>query len=332
MLLRVFRENQAFTLLLLLLLSALLWIFTGFKTNLQPNVSLLYNHSAFSFLPGLRNINTSPALAVFFNIFLVLLIGYYLSRLTQRHQLMPSRSFIPMVLFFVFSVPWFATYTGFSYALVCLLVLLFVVDILFFSAESKTLSFSFFNAALLLSLVSLVYFNIFFYLLFVVFLFFRLRGAFWRELVFILLGAAIPYFFLFGILYLTDNSISEYMSSIWNLWEFKNVMETSTFLWVNIAFAVLLFFISSWHAMNQYVKMKIITRKFSVSFLVLFIISLIFALLLPDLNRESLFFLAAPLSFLFGYYFTTCRLNILNQLFFLLFLIGNVGVLVMALI
>lgn len=332
MLLRVFRENQAFTVLFVLLLSALLWIFTGFKTSLEPNISLLYNHSGFSLFPGLRSINNNTSLSVALNILIVLVSGYYLSWLTQRHLLMPGRSLMPMVLYFMFSLPWFANYSGFSYPLLAIFVLMVVVDRLFASAERKSLSFSYFNIALLISLASILYFNILFYLLFVVFLFFRLRGGYWRELAFVIVGACIPYFFLFGILYIGNNSLGNYFDTIKMLWSFNTAFVNETFFWINTGYICLLFFVASWHAMNQYVKMKIITRKFSVALLVLFLFTLIFALLLPAENRENLLFVAAPLSFLFGYYFTTCRINILNQVFFVLFIIGNVGSLVLSLI
>jgi len=230
--------------------------------------------------------------------------------------------------YFFMALTWFNPYRGLSIQLITMPVLLFVTDQLFSSAERKYVSMSFFNSAMLLSIASIFYFNIIFYILFVFFLYFRLRGIYWRELVFVILGAALPYFSLFCLMYLFSSDISEYIASIKVLWQYKLVTVHSNAFLINITFLAILFLISSGQAMNQYVKMKIITRKFSVSFFVFFAFSLAFILLIPSLNRDGILYISAPLSFLFGFYFTTCRSNILNQVLFFLFLAGNIVTLV----
>ena len=181
---------------------------------------------------------------------------------------------------------------------------------------------------MILSAASILNHYLVFYLLFIFFLFFRLRGARWRELVFVILGALVPYFFLFGLMYLFNADISGFLKSISVLWQYKLVFEPDTIFKGFGIFLVLLFIIGSWQAANQYVKMKILTRKFSVTLFFLFLLSVLIVLLVPSVSQDSLFFIATPLSFLFGYYFTTCRINIFNQVLFLLFLVGNTGLFV----
>lgn len=323
MLLRVFRENQAFSLLLMLLLSVLLVIFIGIENSYEPTILSLYNHSAFYLFPWLRNIDSNTILSTIINLFFILFTGFYLTRLTIKHQLLPTRNLMPMFLFFFMCLPWHASYSGLSFQLLTLPILLFVTDNLFSAAEKKQLSLSFFNTSMLLSLASIFYFNIIFYLLFIFFLYFRLRGAYWRELVFIILGAALPYFILFTILYLLDIDSMNYIDSIKVLWQYKLVFNSGNVFLGNLIFSGILFLIASWQAMSQYVKMKIITRKFSVSLFSLFVLTVAFVLLVPSINRDGIVYLAIPLAFLYGYYFTTCRINIINQVLFFLFLAGN---------
>lgn len=328
MLLRVFRENQAFSLLLMLLLSALLVIFMGIGNSYEPSILSLYNHSAFYLFPWLRNIDSNTVLSTIINIFFVLFTGFYLTRLTIKHQLLPTRNLMPMFLFFFMCLPWYASYSGLSFQLITLPILLFVTDNLFRAAENKQHSMSFFNSAMLLSLASIFYFNIIFYLLFIFFLYFRLRGAYWREFVFIIIGAALPYFILFTTLYLLDIDSAEYVHSIRILWQYKLIFNSGNIFMINIIFSGVLFLIASWQAINQYVKMKIITRKFSISLFSLFVLSVAFVLLVPSINRDGIVYLAIPLAFLYGYYFTTCRINIINQVLFFLFLAGNAATIV----
>jgi hypothetical protein len=332
MLIKVFKENQGFTFLFLLLLSAVLWALVVFRKTIEPGVLSLYDHSIFFLFPSLKNINQNFSLSIVLNILLILISGYYLSRIVIKYQLIPGRSILPMLTFFFLSLPWFSTYRGFSYALFTLPVLLYITDILFRSAEEKRLSFAYFNAAMIISVASLFNFFIAFYLLFIFFLFFRLRGGLWREVLFIILGAILPYVVFFAMLYLFDADIQSFLSSYIILNTYHFVFEATNPEILLLLFLGIFFFVASWKAMNQYVKMKIIVRKYSVLLLVLFALSIILGLLFQSINRDIMLFIAVPLSFLFGFYFTTCRTNIFNQILFLLFMAGNASVFVLSIL
>jgi hypothetical protein len=328
MLLKVFRENQAFTVLFLFMLSIILWSLVVFNKSFDPGIQVIYNYSGFYLLPALHSINNHASLSAALNVLLVLFSGFYLTRIITRYQLIPGRNLMPLLVFFFLCLPWFASFTGFSYTLLTLPVLLYVTDKLYQSADSKNISYSYFNSAMILSVATLLNHFLILYLLFVFFLFIRLRGSRWRELVFIILGTVLPYAILFSLLYLFNANISGFIKSIGLLWQFKLDIEFNQFFIGFGMYLTLLFLIASWYLVNHYVKMKIITRKYSITLFVLFLLSALFMLFVPSVSRDSLIFIAAPLAYLFGYYFNTCKINIINQILFFLFLSGSSGLFV----
>jgi hypothetical protein len=332
MLLKAFRENQVFTFLILVLLSIILWIFIGLKGTYEPDYHSLYNYSAFYLFPSLRAISSKIIFSTGLNLLLVFIVGGYLSRIISRFQVIPVRTQMPLLVFWFLSLNYFTIYEGFSYSLLSLLIFLYIVDILFRSAERKTLAFTYFNSALILSTIS--FFNVYllFYIAFIFFAYSLFRGVYWRELVFVILGIALPYLILYAIMYLVDINISEYNKAFRSFWQLKFAPTIDKSMLINGAYLFLLFIITSGNTLNSYVKMKILTRKYASALLGFFVLTVLLALFVPIVDRAILFFLFTPLSFLFAHYFVTCKITIVNQVMFFLFMFGNVGVFVLSFI
>ncbi len=117
MIIKLFRENQIFTLLLTFLLSSLAGLLVILTKDFTPGVSSIYYKSIFAIVPALKSINDFKFLSTFLNILLILYCGLYLSRITVKYQIFPIRSLLPMFIFFILSIPYFAEYNGFSYPL-----------------------------------------------------------------------------------------------------------------------------------------------------------------------------------------------------------------------
>ncbi len=328
MLITVFRDNKAFTLFFILLASVLYWSITGFYSHVEPGIYNLYEYGIFYLFPGLADAGRHPALGMAVNILCVLLTGFYLSRLLAKYQLLQGRTLMPMMVFLFFSFPWLYRLPGLSIPLLTIPVLVFVTHNLFETAESGKLAYGFFNNALLLSVASLFNHLLLFYTLFLILLFFRLRSGSARELIFIFIGTILPYAVLAALLYLFNVSIPGYVKSYSVLFEFKHNFPFDGMMVLFLSFYLLLFLVTSWRALNDFTKMKILIRKYAVSFLFLFLISLFLLLFFPYLNQESYLFVGIPLCFLFAYFFVNCRPNMINQVLFFLFLLSNVAVFV----
>lgn len=327
MIIRIFRENQLFIILLSFLISVLVWIRVGFYDQNIPDISGSFFSSAFFLLPILKSINNYQAISVLLNIALLIFSGNYLTRLCIKFQLIPIRTSLPMFILFMISMPYFSHYNGFSYPLATIPVLLLVIDLLFASAEDKGISFSYFDSALLLSFMSFFNFYIIFFVAFIFFILIQFKGLQWRELLFILFGILTPYLFLIAFLYLLDIDIQDWFSGFKALFTTKLPIILPVSFYAIIIFSGILFLVASFGIARNYVKMRTVIRKYAVVLFGLLILTFII-LIYPVLKIDYLFFLAIPLSFLFSYYFATCRINLFNQVIFVLFLGINLTFLV----
>lgn len=325
MIIRLFRENQIFTVLLTLLLSFLAGFYIIVSKSFSPGFSYIYLKSFYVIVPALKQIGDYKILSTLLNLLLVLCVGFYLSRIMIKYSIITMRSFLPMFIFLILSIPYFSEYNGFSYPLLTLLALLATLDMIFADIDLKTTSFRFFDGTLLLSIAS--FFNIYFifFVVLIIIIWIQYRGFNWREFAFIILGTIIPYLILFAVLYLKGIHISPIVNQFNGLTEIKSVIPLGSTVYYIIGLFGLIVLIGSVHIIRDYVKMKIIVRKYSLIFLFLFLSVLLIALLFPLIERDIIFFFALPISFLFSYYFSNCETNILNQILFLSLIAGSIA-------
>jgi hypothetical protein len=328
MIIRLFRENQIFTVLLTLLLSFLTGFFIIVSKNFSPGFGYIYLKSFYVIAPSLKLIGDYKALSTLLNLSLTIIIGFYLSRIMIKYSIITMRSLLPMFIFVVLSIPYFKEYTGFSYPLLTLLALLASLDMIFADIDLKTTSFRFFDGTLLLSVAS--FFNIYFifFIVLLIIIWIQYRGFNWREFAFIVLGTIIPYLILFAVLYLKGINISPIVNQFKGLSELKSVIPLQDSLYYFVGLLGLSVLIGSAHIVRDYVKMKIVIRKYSLIFLYLFMAVLLIAFLFPIIERDIIFFFALPLSFLYSYYFTKCETNIFNQLLFLALIAGSLATII----
>lgn len=328
MIIRVFRENQTFTFLLSFLISIGVWILVGFHKDLEPDYQTLFNSSLYILFPGLKTFNNYRLLCSAINILLLLVNGLYISRIAFKFQLLPKRTILPYFIFLIISLPYFITYNGLSYPLITLTLVLRIIQILFNSLESQKISYGYFDSALLISVASIFNFYSIFQVVFIIYVLFQFKGFGIREFLFIITGLIVPYLIFIAILYLTNQNIESFIRSYALMFSMQTTLSMSLLVKVVISFTGFFVLISSLKMVNSFVKMKVVTRKYSVVFLGLFIISLLIAVFYPISDKDIIFYVSLPLSYLFGYYFSTCKPNLINQILFLLLIGGNVAALI----
>lgn len=327
MIIKAFRENQTFTFLISFLLALGLWIYTGFHSEIEPDYQSLFNTSLYFLFPELKSISNLRILCSTLNIILLFFNGFYISRIAFKYQLLPKRTILPLFLLLIITTPYFVNYNGLSFALITLTLVLRVIQILFESLEKQKTSFGYFDSALLISVASIFNFYSVFLIAFLIYVLIQLRGPGIREFLFILLGTALPYIFLVAILYLLDKDINSFLESYSLMFSMRTTFSINLYFKIALGFTAFLTIISSLSMMNDFVKMKIVTRKYSVVFLGLFIATLLIAIFYPIADKDIIFYVALPLGYLFGHYFTTCKYNLVNQVLLLLLIAGNVAVL-----
>lgn len=325
MIVRLFRENQIFTILLTLLLSFLTGFYVLVSNNFSPGFSSIYLKSFFVIVPALKAIAYYKVLSTLLNLLLILFIGFYLSRITIKYSIIAIRSSLPMFIFFLLSIPYFTEYSGFSYPLLTLLALLASMDMIFAEIDLKTTSYRFFDSAMIISAASLLNIYFIFFIVFILIIWLQYRGFRWREFIFVVLGTLVPYLILFAVLYLRGINSTPIIYGFKDLTQVRSVVPIGNTGYYVLGFLSFLTLVGSVHIIRDYAKMKIVIRKYSLIFLFLFFIVFLIALFFPLIERDIIFFFALPLSFLFSYYFTHCRTNIFNQLLLLALIAGSIA-------
>jgi hypothetical protein len=324
MIIRLFRDNQIFVVFVCFLISVFLWIISGFNSVFDHS-SVTSNYSpVFQVFPILKEIDTYQAVAAFLNALMLYLSSFYISGIVVRYQIIPRRTALPMFIFMILSLPYFISYTGFSYPLLTFIILLTILDLIFSSIDTKKTNFRFFDSALMLSAASLVNAYFIYLAIFLVFVWVQFRGGKWREILFLLFGLLIPYMFYSAILYIINK---DFLSTFYAFTHFKeltfNLSIPKAYYYLGVFLAILLV-IGSVHIIKNYGKMKIITRKYSLIFLSLFATILLTLFIFRAIGIDFIFYLVFPISFLFSYYFSTCRTNFLNQVLFVVFIASNI--------
>lgn len=330
MIIKVFRENQTFTLLFSILVSLFVWALVGYFKPYEPDYQTLFNTSLFYLFPQLKNINTYRIICSTTNIIFIFINGIYLSRLSYKYQLFSRRNLLPLFFFLTLSSPYFLAYSGISYSLLSITVLLKVISILFSTLEKQKTSYGYFDSALLISLISIFNFYSIFLVLFLIYVLIEFKGPQLREFLFIIVGILVPYILFIAFLYLVDLDLKAFIQSYAQMFSMKTTFPINTALVILGAFTGLMLIISSVKMINSFIKMKIVTRKYSIVFFGFFISSLLIALFYPITDRDILFYLILPVSYLFAHYFTNCKPSLINQVLFLLIIASNLFVLIYA--
>lgn len=329
MIIWIFRENQIFTTLFTLLLATITWLYVIITKSFIPDFNSIYLSTTFYYLPGLKSINELKILSSGLNVLLVLICGLYLSRIIFKYNILHGRSSLPMFIFFILSIPYFTEYNGFSYPLLTLTILIIVIDMIFASLDKKSNSYRFFDSVFLISTASLLNTYFIFFVVFILLIWIQFRNLRWREFVFIILGTVTPFVILIAILYLNNQEILPVFNAFSELKGIKIVYPFDTKIYYLIGITGFLIIVSSFLVIRNYVKMKILTRKYSLIFLFLFFSVLLIAYFFPLTERDVIFFFAMPIAFLLGYYFSICKVNIFNQILFLALIIGNLLVIIL---
>jgi hypothetical protein len=325
MIIKLFRENQIFSVFVTAALSISLWMISGFYAPVGTGIEVTSNSALLFLLPAVRQINNFRIISASLNIIILLFSSLYFARIIVRYQIIPQRTSLPSFLLLLISAPYFQFYNGLSFPLISFFILLIILDILFSVIDSKATSMRFFDISLILSVASFFNFYFLFFMVFLIFVWVQFRGIQrWRELVYIFLGVIIPYAFYFAALYLANIKISGFLNADLIFQNNRLYLPISKPLYMLGSVFGILILIASLHIIQKYVKMKIITRKYSLIFLSLFFVIFLITILYPGIKSDIVFFLSLPVGFLLSYYFSTCRLTIFNQILLILLIAGNI--------
>lgn len=311
--LKFLRRNQQAFIFFIFIYSGLVVLVFHFTHPYQRFISSPVKMPFLSgFSTSLLNQNTYWIFTILL-IAILILTGFYFTRISIRFLIISSRSQFPALFFLCISS--FAISANFSGAVIACLGLLFSIERLFGSVNQNGLSFRFFESGIILGLASLFYFNILFLFPFFIISQIILRPPNWREPLHFFLGMVLPFIYIFSAYYIQGVSITDTWGQIKEWILLRRTISTNQYFLGSLSFFIFLLLISSIFIFRKYITTKIVIRKYYQLFLFLFLNLLLIVILIPSAGNEVLFLFAIPASIPFSVYFTHCRSNFINKAF-----------------
>ena len=288
--LRLFRNNSPFTVIILFIFALLVKI----QVLLHPvTPEPVPGHFIYNYI--LRAINVVFMHGAFaftlFSIFILFIQSLYLKSIATRHKLFPRNTYIPALVYLILTSI-YPPFNTFNETLLINWLLLGAVDIMFgFSQTTQPRKFIF-NASFLLSMAALFQFTFlsFFLLLLVGMVMFRSFSL--GEWSVAIMGYITPFYFLAGILFLADKF---YLYSHWPHIGFSlSAHVTSIFYLILTLIGIFILLASGIFAMQKNVAMSnIYVRRDWIAISFYLIISIMSAFL-TDHSIKSAWLITMP--------------------------------------
>ncbi len=260
-----------------------------------------------------------PFFGVLVTFILLVIISLLLVRLNILFFFINTRTQLPALFYMLIASSYIPLQRG-NPAIIGSFIFVIVLFRVFGSFKKEGLAYNYFDAALLLSIGSLFYFNLIFLLPVLWLALIMLREPRWREWVFTLLGAGLPYVFLLSYYYLTSKSYDLFTENIRNIVLHSSTMNYKYPFLIFSGYLGLLVMFASFYMVGIFAGKKIHARKFFIVLFGVFINILLVYLIVPGAGIELLFIIAIPLSYLISHYYENIKKKIWREVSFLLFL------------
>lgn len=199
----LFRNNNPFAVLLLLVFAFLLFALPTYVIKLEPTI--VHNSILFNYILDFANwfLGSNRSVYIFLSFCLTIFQALYLNYLAVKNKLFNQTGYLPALLF-VFLATLFSSFREFTATQLALCFLLPAMNLIFSIGSSQSPRKHLFNIGFLFSLIALLIqpAYLFFVLMYLCIAF--LRPVYLVEWVVLLLGFLTPIYFFVTILYLFD--------------------------------------------------------------------------------------------------------------------------------
>lgn len=255
----------------------------------------------------------------------ILLLGFLLVKVSISYVILPQRAQFP-ALFYVTTSSFVLHQQMFSMALPAAVFLLLALWRIVGSIEQNKLSVRFLDAGFFLSIGSLFYLNLLFFLPFLWLSQITLRQLKRRELLFITIGILLPYIYLFSTYFLMGKSIGISLENMLEWIKLRKVIDFNGVFLAGIGGYILIMLVANMFAIRKFISSKIISRKLLQLFFYLFLNGVLLFIFIPSAGIEVVFLLSIPISILLSVYFSECKNNWFNRILFVLTLLIPIAV------
>lgn len=246
---------------------------------------------------------------------LLLFTGFVLNQLNARFRLIDEGTYLPGVLF-VLIISSFHSIHQINPMLFAIFFLLIALHIVFPTYRIEKTIEPFFNSAFLISVGSLFYFPLIFFVLILFYFMLNSRSFYWREWVVALLGIITPYLFAFSIYFIIDKPL-ELLNTLQYQLSVPATNDTIDVRYIVFFFFISIMMFSSIFYLRSNVIKKVVTRKYFGIITFIWILSLVLFILLDSVYIESIYLFAIPFSFILSNYLIKNRSKVGEDLIFI---------------
>ncbi len=314
MLLKIFRGTGPGVMILIFLTTILVWLHALIHPVLPD--SMFYNADPMPLYAFMRNLAMKSALGgTLFSFVIVLLLTFLLVSFNTTFFFINERTFLPSVIFVLFT-GLFPACQVFNPVLPALLLLLFAIRRIMYAYRKNGTAFNFFDASFLIGLGSLIYANLIWYGLLAFIGIALLRSVSPKELLLSLLGLCTPLAIIAGVYYITGNDMMVLLRTAY----FNLFGEAGNYSWSRVtisalAIVAIVALVSMAYLLSVLNGKKIRSRKTFSLLIWVFIISLAVYFAVPSVSVEIIFIPAVPLSYIMTHYFIFSKRKIVPEIF-----------------
>jgi len=272
-------------------------------------------------------VGENKLLLIIISIALLLVQAYYLVRLNLSYFFIEERTYLPAMLYLLFSSVIF-TVSGFHSAIIGILFLLIVIDKLLNSSNATEKLSGYYDMGFLLGLGSLFYSNLLFYGLFVLIGLIIVNSLNFRKTIVFFIGILTVFFITWFYYFFRDaqNEFFEILKA--NFLTKQNGFQLHYSIYIFLGYWGLLLILSSGNLLSRINQKKIIARKYFSVIILLFAFSLFCFFVVPGFTIATSFVTAISLSFLISDYFVHLRIKWYREVIFFLLITISLFVLI----
>jgi len=318
--LKLFKSDNPIIVATLLLLTLLFLWWNVFFGNQTTELFFPFDISPmpfYNYISGMLPAAVTKALAIV----LQLITAFIIARITVLNQLIDEKGFL-YLFFYFFIVNSYFPLQRFQPVLVAGIFILLSFQILYSTFKNREAIEKLFFSGMYIAMASFFYFQSIYFIVAILIGCSIIRPFNWREWTSAIVGATVPYLFLYSIVFLTVGNIAELTIQIrggWNMELFEPTYNLHQYIFFfSLAFFtfIAIFFLLS------YDTIKIKQRKIYFSLLVFLAFCVGIFFLLPSVSIELLYFVAFPISIILSRFFTKIKNKKMREIFFILFFIS----------
>jgi hypothetical protein len=320
MLLKAFKSNQPYSILLLPLITLGLWL----NSFLHPLAYPFFKgeDSMILYQPIQMLLGNSPFVSTITALVFIILLAFLVLKLNQQYAFIRVRTFLPSYLFVIITSGLHELHAMHPVYPAALFLIL-AIDRIFNTYDKEQIHSNAFDSGIFLAIGSLFYLNLIFFfpILWIGFIILK-PNVNWREYVLTTIGFILPWLAAIGF-YLGTGRYDELVQTLESNITFHQIfLRDHLPIQIYGGFLILLTLFGSFFLLSQFDGKKISSRRYFKTFFWIFLISVILVIANPAVSQEIIILLAIPLSYLISNYLIFMKRQVWGEVFLYLLAAG----------